>query len=107
MVFLWVWKYINDKLNSRFVKWRKLRKPLINYESLQEYQAYEKAYEKNYISIVKKEYLSNYPSIIDIDIYYRSIMFVVILVNYIINHTKFLSNQSYRKFSLKGYGNID
>jgi len=45
---------------------------LINYENLQEYQAYEKAYEKFYSSIVKKEYLSDYhPSVIEIDNYYK------------------------------------
>lgn len=44
---------------------------LINYENLQEYQAYENAYEKFYSSIVRKEYLSDYhPSIIAIDEYY-------------------------------------
>ncbi len=45
---------------------------LINYENLQEYQAYEKAYEKFYSSIVKKEYLSDYhPSVIEIDDIYK------------------------------------
>jgi len=45
---------------------------LINYENLQEYQAYEKAYERFYSSIVKKEYLSDYhPSVIEIDNYYK------------------------------------
>lgn len=45
---------------------------LVNYENLQEYQAYEKAYEKFYSSIVKKEYLSDYhPSVIEIDNYYK------------------------------------
>jgi len=43
---------------------------LIDYENLQEYQDYEKAYEKFYCSIVKKEYLSYYhPSVIAIDDY--------------------------------------
>jgi hypothetical protein len=45
---------------------------LIDYNNLAEYQSYEKAYEKFYSSIVKKEYLSDYhPSVIEIDNIYK------------------------------------
>ena len=45
---------------------------LINFDSLEEYKQYEKAFEEFYQSIIKKEYLSDYhPSVLDIENHYK------------------------------------
>lgn len=45
---------------------------LINFDNLEEYKQYEKAFEEFYQSIIKKEYLSDYhPSVLEIENYYK------------------------------------
>lgn len=45
---------------------------LINFDCLEEYKQYEKAFEEFYQAVIKKEYLSDYhPSTLDIENYYK------------------------------------